>query len=164
MLKKSFSLAFPLFVFLISFVATSCAAGVVTPDGDALSLIRPVWDAFAHGRYYYAGALALVAAVALARIYGGDLVPWFRGDQGGAALALLGALGASLSTALADGQVLSWSIVEHAVVIAISAAGGYTLIKRLIVVPYLLPLGERYPKLRPALDLLLWVFGPQPKD
>lgn len=166
MLNRALKFAATPFFFLVAFVSTAAAAGALTPEGDA-SLWSPVWDAFRHGQYIYAGALALVAGVALARVYGQAWLPWVKTDQGGVVLSLLGALGASLSVSLADGAPLSWAIVQRAILIAVSASGGYSMIKRLIINPYVVPLLARHPRLASLFSFIVPLFGldqTSPKD
>lgn len=158
-LQKVGALALLVAFFLVAFKATSVAAGAAEPaDGSLLDLLRPVYDAFAHDDYWYAGSLALAVACALARKYGGDHVPWFRSAAGTATLLLLGSFGASLSTKLVGGVDLTGAMAWDATKIAFYAAGGYAILKALVVDPLLVPLAERYPKLAPVVGLLTFFF------
>jgi hypothetical protein len=162
MLKNTLNtLALPL-IFLAAFFSTAAAAGALAPD-DGFNLWAPVWEAFRHGDYVYAGALALVATVAVARLYGTDYIAWVGTDQGGAALALFGSLGATLAVSLSDGSGLTWGILSRAALIAVSAAGGYSMIKRLLITPYLVPVVNKHPKLAGVLRVVLIIFNiPEP--
>lgn len=125
-------------VFLMSFGANAFAAAQVIPDEatPALDLLRAVYEAFAGGHRVAAGALALVAAVALLKRYAGQISPRFETflhtDTGGAAttlaLSFFGAVAAATSTG-----ALSWSVVWTSGGLAVAAVGGYTLIRRLVV-------------------------------
>lgn len=111
-----------------------------------------------NGNYAYATALALVVCVALVRRYGVGRIAWLGTDAGGAALALAGSMGAAMTTALATGS-LSWSLVWAAIGVAVTAAGGYSLIKRLIVTPIIKPLASKAPAwAQPIFTLLLYLF------
>lgn len=144
-------------IFLGSFTATALAAETV--DGDLIDVARPVLDAILAGQYTAAAALGLVLAVALLRRYGSRALPWLHSDVGGAVLALGTSLGGALATALMAGASLSGGLLWTALGVAIAAAGGYAMIKKLIIVPLLRPLRDRAPAwLRAPLDLILWIF------
>lgn len=145
---------------LASFTATAFAAGQVEPDdGSLFDVLRPIYAAFHSGQYVYAGSLALVLSCALVKRYGGDRWPALHGDVGGSLLALATAFGASLTATLAGGAQPTWAMAWNALTIAAGAAGGYALVKKLLVVPLLLPLAAKYPKLGALLSPLLWIFG-----
>lgn len=144
----------------LAFTATAHAASVAEPsDGSLWDLLSPLLEAFKSGRYAYAGSIALVAAVALTRKYAGDLVPWFHTDRGGATLALLGSFGATLMVRLAaPTAALTASMAWDAFMIAFIAAGGYAMVKKLVIEPIVAPLVEKFPRLAYPLNLLLWFF------
>lgn len=145
---------------VLAFSATSFAAGAADPERDAtlVDLLRPVLAAFQTGDYVHAGALALVLFVALAKRYAGDSVPWIRTNQGAAALVLVGSFAATLAARLAGPAELTGALAWDALKIAFVAAGGYTALKTLVVVPLLRPLPARYPRLAPVLGMILWIF------
>lgn len=158
-MKNVMMIAVAAVVALIAFGTTAFAAGAVTPsDGTLLDLLKPVWSAVSHGQYAFAASLALVLAVAVARQYGGNLWPWLKTGAGAALLALMGAFGAALATGLAAGAAITWHMVWVALGVGVTAAGGYSLVKALLVDPVLVPLANKYPKLRPILLVILWVF------
>ncbi len=154
----------------VAFVALGAGALASTSMTDAtspaatdpgwLDLARPVYDAVVHGNYALAAAAFLVLAVALVRRYAGPKVPFLHSDAGGALLTLVGSFGGALATALAaGGAVFSGHLAWVAFMIAITAAGGYGLIKKLLVVPFLVPLSKRAPAwMQPLFQLILWVF------
>lgn len=156
-------------ILLLAFAGTALAGGVVNSAADESSLIdllKPVIDAFRGGQYVFAGALALVLAVAAVRKYGATKIPWFVSDAGGATLTLVGAFGASMAATLADGSSPSLNMAWSALGIAVSAAGGYALIKKLAVDPLMKSAWykERCPAwLRAILDAALWIFA-KPSD
>ena len=146
---------------LISFSATAHAAAAVTPtDGTLLDTLQPVLEAFQHGHYLYAGSMALVLAVAIVRRYAPRYAPsladWFASDLGSAALALLGAFGASM---VARGADVTWGMVWDSLCIAFGAAGGYATIKALVIAPYLTKLAGKGPAwMHEPMQLILWIF------
>lgn len=135
-------------------------AGVAFAEPEALiDLAKPVLSAILSGQYAYAAALALVLAVAAARRYGGARFPFLRSDAGGASLALVGGIGGALVNSLAAGGGVSLALLWSALLVAVGAAGGYSLIKRLIVTPILEPLAARAPApIRAVLGVILWAF------
>lgn len=147
---------------LAAFAGTAIAADAAVPtDSSLLSVLDPIREAFAGGRYAYAGALALVLAVTLTKKFGGDRVPWFRGDAGGAALTMLGAFGASLAASLAPGGTVSPAMLWTAITIGVGAAGGYSVVKRLLI-PSLVTFATAHPRLGVAVRPVLWVFDAIP--
>lgn len=141
-------------------VTMPAASGASSPDtlSVILDMVRPIYDAFAHGSYVYAGALALVLAVALTKRYLGDRVPWLHTDAGGATMTLAGAFGAALAAALTGGIGVSTAILWHALVVAVGAAGGYSLVRHLLIPP-LRKLAAKCPAWsQPAFALVFWIF------
>jgi hypothetical protein len=146
-----------------AFASTSvavAAAPAATPDPGLLDLARPVYEAVLHGQWYLAAALALVLVVALVRRYAGPRVPFLHSDAGGALLALVGSYGGAVATALAaGGAVFSAHLAWVALTVAIAAAGGYSLIKKLIITPFLVPWAAKAPAwLKPLLAIVIWIF------
>lgn len=164
-------ITFPL-AFLLLFAGVSrAAAGATGEEGSLLDLARPVWDAIMHGQYWLAASLALVVAVTLFKRYGHLLSPklaaFSHSDAGGALMTLLMAFGGALATGLAAVGVsatLSMAMAWTALKIALTAAGGYTLIRKLIVEPVLKPLAAKAPPwLQRILELVFFLFDkPQP--
>lgn len=139
---------------LVSFGATAFAAGEALPaDSSALDLLSPVWQAFAHGNYLYAGCLTVVLAVAVCKKYG-----WVHSEKGMVGLTFAGAMSATLASSAAAGT-LSGGMVWSAFKIAAGAAGGYAVIKTLLVDPYLRPLQAKLPAwAQMPLSLIFFVF------
>lgn len=141
--------------------ATAFAAGATLPeDGSWLDFVKLVWDAFSKGQHLYAGSIALFAAVVLAKRYApGKVGEWLHTDVGGAATTLLMSFAAAMASSLADGAGITWAMTKAATLIAIGAAGGYSLIKKLIVEPLLKPLAAKAPKwMQPVFALVFWFF------
>ncbi len=76
------------------------------------------------------GFVLMAAMLGLNKVRG--RVSFFRGDRGGAILVLVLALAGSISAALFSDAGLDASLIVGAVSTAFTAAGGYTLIKRII--------------------------------
>lgn len=141
MLKKTLHLFSIPLLLVVAFTGTVFAAGAASTDGGSLSdLLQPVWDAATHGHWWLAGSLALVAAVALFKRYApGKARAWSHTDTGASILVLVGSFGGALATGLitAGTDAISTSLVVPALKVAFGAAGGYALIKTLVVGPLL---------------------------
>lgn len=149
------------FVAMVSFTGTALAAGAVTPDdGSLFDLAKPVLDAVMNGHGWLAAAAALVFVTALARRYLPSVSPkfaWVGGDVGGTAAAILMSFGGALATTLAGGGAPSLEMVKMALIVAIGAAGGYTMLKK-FAVPLLRAVQSRVPAwAKPIVGMLIWV-------
>ena len=156
---------------LITFTATAHAAAAVSPsDGTLLDYLTPVIQAFRDGSYIYAGSIALVVMVAVFRRYAPRYWPaaggWSATDAGSAIITLVGAFGASMVAALAtDHDAFTWALAWHSLEIAFGAAGGYTVIKHVIVEPYLLKCAGKGPAwLHYPMQMILWIFQETGKE
>lgn len=162
-------------IMLVAFRATAFAAGVAAGDPDSplsiqdiLDLLRPVWDAFRGGHSVAAGALAVVALVAVAKRYGGKL-PTVRGVDLGAKLEafLHTDVGGTVATfltatagAVAAADSLAPSVLWTAGGIGAAAIGGYVMLRRLVIDP--IKASAWYQDKAPswvkvALGLLFWI-------
>ena len=128
-------------------------------SGAPLPDISGIENAWVVGHKAYAAALALVLLVALVRRYLGSRVPWLHTDAGSTVLVLLGSFGGALATALSGGADLTWKIAESAIGVAVIAAGGYGMIKQLLVVPVLCKWEAKAgPTTQKLLRVVLWIF------
>lgn len=150
-------------VLLAGFLVSASAASTVTPDdGNLLDLARPVFDEVMKGNYIAAASLALVLCVALARRYApGKAGTFVHSDAGGALTTLLMAFGGALATATMGGAPWTWAMGWTAATLAVTAAGGYTLVKKLAVDPLLK--SEWYNTKAPIwfktiMGVVLWIF------
>jgi hypothetical protein len=149
------------FTALVAFVATAFAAGAVTSDdGSILELARPVFDSIMAGDYLAAVSLALVFAVALAKRYApGKAGEWMHTDAGGALATFFMSLGGALATATMGGAPWQWGMLWMATQVAFFAAGGYVMVKKVIVEPLLKPLAAKAPMwAQPIFMLVFWIF------
>lgn len=147
-------------VAVVGFTASAQTAQAATDDGNLLDLARPVFDEVMKGHYIAATALALVLTVALIKRYApGKFGEFVHSDVGGSLTTLLASFGGALATATIGGAPWSWSMLWAAGGIAVTAAGGYSLIKKLIVEPLLKPLMPKLPAwAQPVLGIVLWIF------
>lgn len=151
------------FAGFLAFAGTAMAASAATPsDGSLLDLAKPVYDQVMAGHYLAAVCLALIVAVAAIRRYAPDPIGAFmHTDAGGAAGTFATALLGALATATMAGAVWHWSMLWAAMGIAVAAAGGYTMLKKLVVDPLLASkwYQDKAPAwLKAGAGLVLWVF------
>lgn len=148
---------------LMAFTTVGFAAVAVTPGDDTatiLDLLKPVADAFAGGHYAFAAALGVIALVALVKKYAGTAVPWLHTDMGGSALALLTASSSALGVSLAaPGAAVTLAMLKSALLVGVGAAGGYAVIKNLLIDPLIKPLMAKAPAwMQPLFQVVMWVF------
>lgn len=147
-----------------SFVATAAAAGAVAPEtSHVLDLARSVFDAVMSGSYWYAAALALVLAVAAGSKYGGKYWKFLGSGPGKAALVLVGSFAGAFATTLAAGASPSAAMAWMAIQVALGAAGGYSLVKSLVL-PLLQKAAARWPWLKFLAKPLEWITGRDPAE
>lgn len=124
-----------------AFAGTVFAAGEVAgPDGSLPDLLKPIWEAATGHHWWLMASLGLVACVALFKRYApGKAQVWSHTDFGASILVLAGSFGGALATGLATAgtDAVSFGMVEGALKVAFGAAGGYALLKALVVGPLL---------------------------
>lgn len=140
---------------LATFAGVALAAGAAEPpDGTLVDLARPIVDYVLSGHYLAASAAALVVLVAGLRRYGAKRLPFLGSAIGGAVLTLFGAFGATVAVAAAGSTWITMGQAWLALKIALTAAGGYSLLKVLIE-----PLVAKAPAwAQPILRLVTWIF------
>ncbi|RJS14607.1 hypothetical protein DRW03_34580 [Corallococcus sp. H22C18031201] len=107
--------------------------GVLGPSPEQFeAFARMLFDAVTGRNYALAAALVVVVLVYLLRKFGGMFVPWFSTDRGGAVLVLGVSLAGAVANALAAGAPFSLGLMLTALKVALTAAGGFTLVKRLV--------------------------------
>lgn len=150
------------FLGLLSFTAVAHAATAVTGGDDVsiLDLARPIFEAFSSGQYALMGMLIVLLVVATLKKYFGDAIPFLHTNAGGSLLVLVGSTAtAGVAALVAPGATFSLHLLWMAVLVGVSAAGAYTLLKNLVVDPFLKPLQARVPAwAQPILGLVLWIF------
>lgn len=140
-----------LFLLVLSFLGTSVA---MAQGEDLGELAKPVLDAIMGGQYALGAALGLVLAVALLRRYGSDRWPVLDSSAAGSILVLVGGFGAASATSITAGEALSWALAYSALKVALFAAGGFSILK-----PLVLALQGKAPSwAKPVLGLVGWVF------
>lgn len=148
-------------VAFLGFTGTAFAASEVAPsDGSWLDLAKPVYDAVIHGQYWLGASLALILAVALAKKYlPGKAGAFVNGEYGAPLTVLLMSFGGAVATALGAGQaVMSAGLAWTAFKVAVGAAGGYSLLKKLLA-PLLRKLAAKAPSwMQPIFAMILFVF------
>lgn len=140
------------------------AAGAPPSDSTSLlELLKPVYNAFAGGHYAYAAALGVIAGVALLKRYAGSgkFGAFVHGDFGGSLSALLmAAAGASAAALAAPGAHVTLALLKSALLVGIGAAGGYAMLKNLIIEPLLKRYGSKLPSwMQPLVALAEAFFG-----
>ena len=144
---------------LVGMNGAALAADTVDPQDGPLDLATTIYNAFTGGHRAYAAAVALVAVVALVRKKFGAKWPWMHTDAGSAAMVLAGTFGTTLAASLAGGGAFTGAMAWSALCVAFSTAGGYAMVKKLVVEPAFVPLAARAPMpLRQVLQAVIWFF------
>lgn len=148
---------------LASFGATAYAASTATAAEESLlDMLKPVYDAFRGGHYIGAGALTVIFAVALLKRYApGRLRKFVYSDLGGTLSAFLVAAAGSVAASSPDAS-WSWSILSTAFTLGLAGAGGYTVIKKVLVDRLLASTwyNTKAPSwIKMGLRVVLWVFA-----
>lgn len=157
------SLAVLVFIGIITFGATSFAAGTAAGTADSsslLDLLKPVFDAFNGGHYAFAAALLVIALVALVKRYFGDKIAFLHSDAGGSLLALVMAGATASATALAaPGAHFTLALLKSSLLVGVGAAGGYSMLKALLVDPILVPYLSKRSWGAPVLLVINFIFS-----
>lgn len=146
---------------LTGFLVSAHASAAASPtDGNLTDLARPIFDEIMKGHYIAAAAFALVLSVALVKRYApGKAGDFVHSDAGGAATTLLMAFGGALATATVGGAPWTWGMAWAAAGVGVTAAGGYTMLKKLFIEPLFRPLVAKLPAwMQPIAAMVLWVF------
>lgn len=155
------------FVFLTTFIGSAFAAeATVDPNANSLDIAKAIYDAFTGHHYAYAGALGLILGIALVKRYLGPKVPALHSDAGGTAMALGGAFATALAAGLAGGGPITLDLLKSSLLVGVGAAGGYAVLKKLVVEPLLKPLAAKAPAwMQPVFSLVFWIFDkPDPTE
>lgn len=124
-------------------------------DLDPMVLLKAFVDAIQHGQWPVVAVVVLVALTWVLRKVGTKWIPWLGTSEGGSVLALLTAVAATLgAAALVPGATITWPLVGSAIAASFAAAGGWTLVRRLLRL--LVPVTAKWPWLQSALS---WLSG-----
>lgn len=146
---------------LVSFTTVAHAATAVDGgDTSLLDLARPVYEAFAGGHYALSAFLIVLLMVALTKRYLGDKIAWLHSNMGGSAMALIAAFAsAAIAGLVAPGATVTFGLMKTALMAGVFAAGGYAVLKNLVVDPILKPLSAKAPTwMQPIFSAVFWIF------
>lgn len=116
----------------ISLVGVAAFGSSVPDPSDPSAFVAALSSAITAHRWSVLAALLVIALVWLARRYGPMKWEWLRGDRGGAALALVGSILVTLATDIASGKSFSALWLMDALMLGMTAAGGYSVVRKLI--------------------------------
>lgn len=120
------------FVALGAFLASAVAFAQVPSGDDGGAIASAVLQAVTTHNYKLLAALVLMGGVWCVRKFAVKPGTFWASDRGGAALAVLGGLVTSIVGHVAAGGGFSVSYLVDAFGLAITAAGGYSIIRKLI--------------------------------
>ena len=104
----------------------------VDPGGFFSELARSIQS----GKWQAVAALVAIAVVFVLRKFAtkipGKVGVFFGTNRGGAVLALIGGVVTALAQIVLSGQSLDVNILINGIVLGVTAAGGWTLVRRLI--------------------------------
>jgi hypothetical protein len=167
MMKKLATATLLALLAYFAFVGVAVAQGAVAPeDGNVFDLAKPFYEAIMGGQYWLAAMFGLILATTAAKRYlPGKAGTFVNGQYGQPATVLVIAFAGSAAAALVaigPGAVLTGALAWAALKMAVSAAGGYALLKQ-FVVPLLVKLEPKAPAwLKWAFPLMLWAFSKSP--
>lgn len=164
-MRKTTLALFALLMTWFGFMGAAVAGNLTSPDdGAASDYIKMVWDAVTGGQYWLAASGALMLGVVAMRKYfpNQKVRDWMHGQYGQPLSVFVFSFAGAIATGLASvgvGATLSLTMAYAAVKVALAAAGGYSLLKALLV-PALTKLGEKAPKsMKWLFEIVLWVFS-----
>lgn len=146
---------------MLGFAVTAHAAtAVVADDASILDMARPVYEAFAAHQWSLMGALLVVLLTAVVKRYAGDKIAFLHTNAGGSLLTLIMASATAVSAGIVTpGASITFGLLKTALVVGVTAAGGFAVLKNLLVDPLLKPLVARLPKWAQTLaNLVLFAF------
>lgn len=104
------------------------SADELDPGQAVSALVKAVQE----GTWLPAIAALLVLLVWAVRRWGKEVVPWLGTDRGGVLIVLVTSFMAALVSGLADDVRPGWADIEAALVLAVTAIGGYQGLRRLL--------------------------------
>lgn len=159
-MKKLYVWMLGILALLGAFGGVALAADAVDPSDGSLDVAKAIYNAFSGGHYAYAAAMGLILGVALVKRYLGPKIPWLHSDVGGTSLTLAGAFATAMAAGLAaPTAAISMGLLKSSLLVGIGAAGGYTVLKKLVIEPLIKPLQKMLPPwAQPIFSIVLWVF------
>lgn len=149
------------FLGLLGFSVTAHAANAVLgEDTPMIDLAKAILQAFTSHQWTLSAPLIVILLVAVTKRYLGDRITFLHTNAGGTLTALVVSTAATLAAALGiAGTSFTATLLWTAFRTGLSAAGGYAVLKNVVVEPVLRPLVAHAPAwIRPILDLLLFAF------
>lgn len=120
---------------MLNLILFATAAGDLLADPlvDLAGFARLLMQAAQDRNWALLISLALIGAVAAVRHLLGQKVPFLKTDLGGTLLVLVMGTAGGVATALLAGTAFSWALIPAAAGVAFTAAGGYTMLRRLVL-------------------------------
>lgn len=147
-----------------SFIGVALASDAVVPtDGSLLDLAKPVYEAILGGQWWLAAMFGLILMTTAAKKYApGKIKNLINSEYGQPLTVLTLSFGGAAATALlaaGPGALMTGALAWAALKIAVGAAGGYELLKQLVV-PFLVKIQAKAPAWsQPIFGLILWAFS-----
>lgn len=138
--------------------AAQLATKASISEDPLFELARMLWVAIDKGEFISIAVTSLVMFSALLARFGVRLTSWFGTGAGKAVITLLVTFSGGLSAALATNTEITWEILRTVSIFALATAGGYSLIKVLIVEPLTPWMQNRAAWIRSVWRALTWVY------
>lgn len=143
----------------VAHAATQFVAVAAASEDPLFELTRLLWAAISDGDGVSIVVAVLVMLSALLARFGVRLTYWFGTSAGRALITLFVTFSSGLSSALAAGTEITWDVIRSVSIFAATTAGGYSLIKALIVEPLTPWMRDSAPEwLRVGWRGLTWVY------
>ena len=108
------------------------AQGVPPSPDDLSAFFKAVVDAVQGGQWRVVAVLGVVALVWAAKKFGAKWLPVLATSRGGALLAVLGGIVSTFAPALLSGTPFTLKLALDALLLGITAAGGWVVVRRLM--------------------------------
>lgn len=131
----------------------------MAPDASVFEMLRPVYDALIGGHYALTTVLVVLVIVGLLRKFASP-GSWIFTNPGGTALAMVFSMASALAVTLAaPGVAVSLAMLKSAFMVGVGAAGGFAVLKNLLIDPVLRPLAAKAPAwLQPIFSVVFYIF------
>lgn len=111
------------------------APDAIDPGKDFGGFAKRAFDAIHSSNWRLLAALALIGIIWALRTYLSKLLPKLSSDRAGALLAVCTGISGAVSNALMAGQPVTLSVLMDGLGLGITAAGGWSVAKRIIAPP-----------------------------